>query len=73
MIWILQFLQYTKQATLIQTETKVGLLWFLSYQKLAQSATFNPSHAELIKMPCPLLISSQSDYLIWVFDRNSHI
>ena len=21
-------------------------------------------------MPCPLLISSQSDYLIWVFDRN---
>ena len=24
-------------------------------------------------MPCPLLISSQSDYLIRVFDRNSHI
>ena len=24
-------------------------------------------------MPCPLLISSQSDYLILVFDRNSHI
>ena len=24
-------------------------------------------------MPHPLLLSSQSDYLIWVFDRNSHI
>ena len=33
----------------------------------------NPYHAEYIKMPHPLLISSQSDYLIQVFDRNSHI
>ena len=24
-------------------------------------------------MPRPLLISSQLDYLIWIFDRNSHI
>ena len=32
----------------------------------------SPSHAEYIKMPHPFLISSQSDYLIQVFDRNSH-
>ena len=32
----------------------------------------NPCHAELIKMPCPLLIFSQSDYLIQVVDTNSH-
>ena len=31
----------------------------------------NPCHAEEIKMPCPLLISSQSDYLIQIFDRKS--
>ena len=31
----------------------------------------NPCHAEYIKMPCPLLIFSQSHYLIRVFDRNS--
>ena len=34
---------------------------------------FNPCHAEQIKMACPLLISSDLDYLIRVFDRNSHI
>ena len=33
----------------------------------------NTCHAEYIKMPCPLLISSHSDFLIWVFDRNSYI
>ena len=32
----------------------------------------NP-YAKLIKIPRPLLISSQSDYFIWVFDRKSHI
>ena len=32
-----------------------------------------PCHAEQIKMPHPLLISTQSDYLIQFFDRNSHI
>ena len=32
----------------------------------------NACHAEYI-MPHPLLISSQSDYLIRVFDTNSHI
>ena len=31
-----------------------------------------PCHAEKIKMPCPLLIFSQSDYLIQVVDTNSH-
>ena len=29
---------------------------------------FNPWHAELIKMPCPLLIFSQSNYLIQIVD-----
>ena len=43
----------------------------ISSQK--QILSFNPCHAEYIKMPRPLLISSQSDYLIRVFDRNSHI
>ena len=32
----------------------------------------NPCHAEKIKMPCPLLIFSQSDYLIQVLDANVH-
>ena len=32
------------------------------------------THVMLNKlMPCPLLVSSQSDYLIQGFDRNSHI
>ena len=35
----------------------------------------NPCHTEKKKnkMPRPFLISSQFDYLLWVFDRNSHI
>ena len=32
----------------------------------------NPCHAEYIKMPCPLPIFNQSDYLIQNTDRNSH-
>ena len=32
----------------------------------------NPCHAELIKMPCPLLIVSQSGCLIQVFDTNPY-
>ena len=32
----------------------------------------NPCHAEKIKMPQPLPIFSQSDYLIHVVDINSH-
>ena len=31
----------------------------------------NPCHAEYIRMPCPLLIFNQSDYLIQVVDINS--
>ena len=34
--------------------------------------TFNPCHAEWIKMPRPLLNFSQSDYLIKIFDINSY-
>ena len=34
---------------------------------------FNHSLADKIKMPYPLIISSQSDYLIGVFDRNSRL
>ena len=34
---------------------------------------FNPCRAEKIKTPRLLLISSQPDYLIWAFGRNSHI
>ena len=33
---------------------------------------FNPSHAEYIKLPCPFLVVSQSDYLIQIVDINSH-
>ena len=43
--------------------------WSVAVQQLE----INPCHAEWIKMPRPLLISSQSDYLIRIFDRNSHI
>ena len=32
----------------------------------------HPCHAEYIKMPLPLPIFSQSDYLIQVVDINSH-
>ena len=32
----------------------------------------NPCQAEYIKMLCPLLICTQSDYLIQVFDTSSH-
>ena len=38
-----------------------------------QNPSENSGHAEYIKMPHPLLIFSQSDYLIWVVDTNSHI
>ena len=37
------------------------------------SLRFSSKTIKTIKMPCPLLISSQSDYLIRIFDRNSHI
>ena len=36
------------------------------------SKHLNPCHAEQIKMPHPLLIFSQSEYLIHVVDTNSH-
>ena len=32
----------------------------------------NPCHAEYIKMPHPLLIFSQSDYLVQTVNTNSH-
>ena len=32
----------------------------------------NPCHVELIKLPHPLLIFSQSEYLIQIVDINSH-
>ena len=39
--------------------------------ELPQDSDFNPCHAE-IKMPRPLLIFSQSDYLICIVAINSH-
>ena len=36
------------------------------------SLAVNPYHAEQIKIPCPLLIFSQSDYFIQIVDINSH-
>ena len=36
------------------------------------SSSFNPCPAEQIKMPRPLLIFSQSDYLIGIVALNSH-
>ena len=44
-------------------ECQINILWVL----------INPCHAEYIKIPRQLLISSQSDYLIRVFVRNLHI
>ena len=41
--------------------------------ELAINLQLNPCPAEKIKMPCPLLIFSQSNYLIWVVAINSHI
>ena len=37
-----------------------------------QSLSFNPCDAELIKMPCPLLIFSQSGNLVQIVDINSY-
>ena len=42
------------------------------YCMLNSFCSINPCHAEYIKMPCPLLISNQSDYLFQVVDTNSH-
>ena len=39
---------------------------------LLKFCIFNPYCAEYIKMSCPLLIFSQSNYLIKVVDTNSH-
>ena len=44
-------------------------IWILL---LSWTMVINPCHAELIKLPCPLLIFSQSDYLIQIVDINSH-
>ena len=45
----------------------------LLYTELAHNMeSVHPCHAESIKMPRPLLIFSQSDYLIQVVDINSH-
>ena len=45
----------------------------LGWKNALSRATRNSCHAGQVKIPRPLLISSQSDYLIWVFDRISHI
>ena len=52
-----------------QTELKVkhDVWYFASF-----STFFNPCPAEYIKMPCPLLIFSQSDYLVQIVAKNSH-
>ena len=59
---------YTAQKPLIRLNMHglISTLLFLCH---------NPCHAEYIKMPCPLLIFSQSDNLIQVVDTktNSHI
>ena len=39
---------------------------------IANSYHVNPCHAEQIKMPRPLQIFGQSDYLIQAVDTNSH-
>ena len=60
---------------------KPYFLWKTTNKEFRMSSTsilngvlrVNPCLADWIKMPHPLLISSQSDYLIWLFDRNAHI
>ena len=58
------------------TVLPVSILWFnlKGFLKFAITCVFgiNPCHAEYIKMPCPLPIFSQSDFLIQVVDINSH-
>ena len=55
-------------AELDQRVVKVKHVWVHENNR----SDYSPCHAERIKMPRPLLISSQSNYLIQVFDRNSH-
>ena len=45
------------------------LIW--RYETWLQTS-INPSHAEQIKMPCPLLIFSQSDYILQIADISSY-
>ena len=40
--------------------------------KFKEKSHINPCHAEYIKMPCPLLVFSQSDYLIQLVHTNSN-
>ena len=46
-----------------------GQFWKLLHQN---KWLVNPCHAEYIKMPHPLLIFNQSDYLIWIVAINSY-
>ena len=40
--------------------------------KFKEKSHINPCHAEYIKMPCQLLVFSQSDYLIQLVHTNSN-
>ena len=57
-----------------QTEQMCSLIWIVTectYQKVP-FCFINPCPAEWIKMPCPNLIFSQSDYLIRIVVINSY-
>ena len=64
--------QYFRQVNFRTSMVNEGVS-ILRVNMVIQKIDFNPYHAEYIKMPCLLLISSQSYYLIRIFDRNSHI
>ena len=49
----------------------LGLHCLLRQTKINMVPLINPCPAELIKMPHPLLVFSQSDYFIQIVDINS--
>ena len=58
----------------VDAKAGLALSWpYISYfERPHTQSCINPCTAEWIKMPCPLLIFSQADYLIWIVAINSH-
>ena len=51
----------------------VNLKWSYMPRLVQKKTVINLCHAQKIKMPRPLLIFSQSDYLIQIVDTNSQL
>ena len=61
----------TKSLAIVKYTQRLQGSWYDCNDKQAEMI-LNPCHAELIKMPHPFLIFSQSYYLIQIIDINSH-